>query len=179
MSKTVRVSLPGLGAGAALALVLAMALSACEPSVPADGSHKIVAAQSAPAPMPAPEVTEALVTSVEEPAPVAPLEPEAVAPSAATPVKAPPTVQVATPSVPTPQPVKATLQPGVLPQGAGRNVAQRLCGVCHSLVLVTANGHTETEWDSIVARMETNGMQASADDINTVIDYLSMALPPR
>jgi len=27
--------------------------------------------------------------------------------------------------------------------------------------------------------MESNGMQASADDINTVIDYLSKALPPR
>ena len=29
------------------------------------------------------------------------------------------------------------------------------------------------------ARMEASGMQASADDIDTVIDYLSKALPPR
>ena len=97
----------------------------------------------------------------------------------AAPTKATPPVQVVAPPALAPQPVKAVVQPGVLPQGAGRNVAQRLCGTCHSLVLVTAKGHTEAEWDSIVARMESKGMQASADDINTVIDYLSKALPPR
>lgn len=43
----------------------------------------------------------------------------------------------------------------------------------------TTAGHTEAEWDSIVARMEANGMQASADDIDTVIAYLAKALPPR
>jgi len=74
---------------------------------------------------------------------------------------------------------KPAVEPGLLPAGAGRNVAQRLCGTCHSLVLVTAAGHTEAEWDSIVARMEANGMQASADDIDTVIGYLGKALPPR
>jgi cytochrome c5 len=87
-----------------------------------------------------------------------------------------PTIQ---PTAPAAVVQRAAVQPGVLPQGAGRNVAQRLCGSCHSLVLVTAVGHTEAEWDAVVARMEANGMQASADDINTVIDYLSKALPPR
>lgn len=177
MTKTVRLSMSKLGTG--VALVLAVGLSACEPSNPADGSHKVIAAETAPAALPAPVVTEASPAPVEEPTSVeVGPEPEAVAPSAA-PTKAPPTIQVVAPAAPTPQPVKAAIQPGVLPQGAGRNVAQRLCGVCHSLVLVTANGHTEAEWDSIVGRMETNGMQASADDINTVIDYLSKALPPR
>jgi cytochrome c5 len=169
------VSIPRLGAGVALIL----GLSACEPSNPADGSHKVVAAEAAPAALPAPDVIEAPALPPEvallvDPAP----EPEAVVVSAA-PTKVTPPVQVVAPSAPAPQPVKAVVQPGVLPQGAGRNVAQRLCGTCHSLILVTANGHTEAEWDSIVARMESNGMQASADDINTVIDYLSKALPPR
>lgn len=44
---------------------------------------------------------------------------------------------------------------------------------------VTAAGHTEAEWASIVARMEAEGMQASADDIDAVIAYLAKALPPR
>jgi cytochrome c5 len=165
--------------GAGVALILGVGLSACEPSNPADGSHRVVVAEAAPAAPPVPGVTEAPAPSPEVAPPVeAAAEPEAVAPTAP-PAKAPPTVQIAAPPAPAAQPVKATVQPGVLPQGAGRNVAQRLCGTCHSLILVTANGHTEAEWDSIVARMESNGMQASADDINTVIDYLSKALPPR
>lgn len=173
------VSIPRLGAG--VALILAVGLSACEPSNPADGSHKVVAAEAVPAALPAPGVVEAPALPPEVALPVEPApapEPEAVVVSAA-PTKATPPVQAIAPPAPAPQPVKAVVQPGVLPQGAGRNVAQRLCGTCHSLVLVTAKGHNEAEWDSIVARMESNGMQASADDINTVIDYLSKALPPR
>lgn len=165
--------------GAGVALILGVGLSACEPSNPADGSHKVVVAEAAPA---APLVTDVTAAPASPPEVALPVEtapePEPVVTSAQ-PSKAPPTVQVVAPPAPPPQSVKATVQPGVLPQGAGRNVAQRLCGTCHSLILVTANGHTEAEWDSIVARMESNGMQASADDINTVIDYLSKALPPR
>lgn len=169
------VSIPRLGAGVALIL----GLTACEPSNPADGSHKVVAAEAAQVALPAPDVIEAPALPPEVALPVEPAsESEAVVVSAA-PSKATPPVQVVAPPAPAPQPGKAVVQPGVLPQGAGRNVAQRLCGTCHSLILVTANGHTEAEWDSIVARMESNGMQASADDINTVIDYLSKALPPR
>lgn len=79
-------------------------------------------------------------------------------------------------TTPTPTP---SIQPGILPAGAGRNVAQRLCSSCHSLVLVTQTGHTEEEWDSIILRMENNGMMASPEDIDTVITYLGKALPPR
>lgn len=177
MAKLLPISMPHLGAG--LVIALAVGLSGCEPSKPADGSNKAVAAEAAAPSAPVPEVPEAAAAIAPEAAPVeAALAPETVAAPLA-PAKAPPPVQAVAPPPPPPQPVKAAIQPGVLPQGAGRNVAQRLCGTCHSLILVTANGHTEAEWDSIVARMESNGMQASADDINTVIDYLSKALPPR
>jgi len=177
MTKTLPISMPHLGAG--LVIALAVGLSGCEPSKPADGSNKAVAAEAAPPSAPVPDVPEAAAATAPETVPVeAAPAPEAVAAPPA-PAKAPSPVQAVAPPPPAPQPVKAAIQPGVLPQGAGRNVAQRLCGTCHSLILVTANGHTEAEWDSIVARMESNGMQASADDINTVIDYLSKALPPR
>lgn len=175
------------------ALVAVLGLAACQPSHPARP-------EAAPKPSPAP-IAEAPAAEQLEVAP-APTEvgPEAPA-QAAPPVAAPrtpseeaaarpsvapsapaPAVKVNVPAQQTPPPppaAKPTVQPGVLPAGAGRNVAQRLCGTCHSLVLVTATGHTEAEWDSIVARMEANGMQASADDIDTVIGYLGKALPPR
>lgn len=177
------------------ALVAALGLAACQPSHPARP-------EAAPEPSPAP--IAAVPAAAEPEVAPAPTEagPEAPA-QAALPVAAPGTpseeaaahasvaasapapapavkVNVLAQQTPPPPPApKPAVQPGVLPAGAGRNVAQRLCGTCHSLVLVTATGHTEAEWDSIVARMEANGMQASADDIDTVIGYLGKALPPR
>lgn len=172
------------------ALVAALSLAACQPSNPA---RPEAAPEPSPAPIAAaePEAAPAPVeTGSETPAQAAPpvaapkaASEEAAARPPALPSASAPAVKAnvpaqQTPSSPPPA-AKPAIQPGVLPAGTGRNVAQRLCGTCHSLVLVTAKGHTEAEWDSIVARMEANGMQASADDIDTVIGYLGKALPPR
>ena len=173
------------------ALVAALGLAACQPSHPArpeagpePSPAPIGAAPAAAEPEVAPAPTEAGPETQAAP-PIAalrtPSEEAAARPSVA-PSALAPAVKVNVPAQQTPPPppaAKPAVQPGVLPAGAGRNVAQRLCGTCHSLVLVTATGHTEAEWDSIVARMEANGMQASADDIDTVIGYLGKALPPR
>lgn len=169
------------------ALAAALALAACQPSYPARPEEAPEPAPAAVAPVPAVEhdvglaPTEAAPEEVPAQAapPAVPLrtpskEAAAPSPAPAPAAKANLPAQQTSPAV-----VKPAVQPGVLPAGAGRNVAQRLCGTCHSLILVTATGHTEAEWDSIVARMEANGMQASADDIDTVIGYLAKALPPR
>lgn len=171
------------------ALVAALGLAACQPShsarpeaAPEPSPAPIAAAEPEVAPAPTevgPEAPAQAAPPVA--APGTPPEEAAARPSVA-PFAPAPAVKVNVPAQQTPSPppaAKPAVQPGVLPAGAGRNVAQRLCGTCHSLVLVTATGHTEAEWDSIVARMEANGMQASADDIDTVIGYLGKALPPR
>lgn len=170
------------------ALVAALGLAGCQPSNPA---RPEAAPESSPALIAAaePEAAPAPVeTAPETPAQAAPPAPKAASEEAAARPPALPSASASavktnvpaqqTPSSPPPA-ARPAVQPGVLPAGTGRNVAQRLCGTCHSLVLVTAKGHTEAEWDSIVARMEANGMQASADDIDTVIGYLGKALPPR
>lgn len=170
------------------ALVAVVGLGACQPShsarpeaAPEPAPTPIAAAHAVTGPEVAPPPTQiALEVGAQAGAaaatPQAPPVEKAAAPTSASPaVKA----DVAAQQSSAPTAVKAVIQPGVLPAGTGRNVAQRLCGTCHSLVLVTAAGHTEAEWDSIVARMEANGMQASADDIDTVITYLAKALPPR
>lgn len=156
--------------------VVLMGLAACQPSKPeAEAPAQPAATESAPeavastasAEQPS-EVVEAPETAAPEPEKAkVEAKPEALAPAA--------------PAAPAPVVVASAppIQPGVLPAGAGRNVAQRLCSSCHSLVLLTATGHTEDEWDSIVARMENNGMMASPEDIDTVITYLGKALPPR
>ncbi len=175
------------------ALVAALGLAACQPSHPArpEAAPKpspapIAAAPAAAEPEVAPAPTEAgpeapAQAALPVAAPGTPSEEAAAHASVAASAPAPAVkVNVLAQQTPPPPPApKPAVQPGVLPAGAGRNVAQRLCGTCHSLVLVTATGHTEAEWDSIVARMEANGMQASADDIDTVIGYLGKALPPR
>ncbi len=169
------------------ALAAALALAACQPSYPARPEEAPEPAPAAVAPVPAakPDVAPAPTEAAPEevPAQAAPPAVPLRTPSeeAAAPSPAPaPAAKANLPAQQTPPAVvKPAVQPGVLPAGAGRNVAQRLCGTCHSLILVTATGHTEAEWDSIVARMEANGMQASADDIDTVIGYLAKALPPR
>ena len=156
-----------------IALPLALVMVACQGT----SSEQTPAAPEATAVVQPPVAEEAAVETVEEiqaEAPAKTPEPaklDVVAePAKVTPTAAPPLVTVAT---------APAVQPGVLPQGNGRNVAQRMCSTCHSLVLVTQAGHTEEEWDSIVARMENNGMMASPEDIDTVITYLGKALPPR
>ena len=158
---------------AVLLPVVLMGLAACQPSQPE--------ADTPPEPVAVESVTETVPPTPTDEQPLVPSEPEAAAPEPEKPkVEAKP--EAPAPAAAAPQMVVASapaIQPGVLPAGAGRNVAQRLCSSCHSLVLLTATGHTEDEWDSIVARMENNGMMASPEDIDTVITYLGKALPPR
>jgi len=157
-----------------------MGLAACQPSkreaeapvqpaVTETASEAVLPAATAEAPSEVIDTPEAAAPEPEK----AKVEAKAEAPApAASATAAPAAAPVAVASAP-------AIQPGVLPAGPGRNVAQRLCSSCHSLVLLTATGHTEDEWDSIVARMENNGMMASPEDIDTVITYLGKALPPR
>lgn len=91
----------------------------------------------------------------------------------------PPAPIAAPPAAPPAEAAPAAGATAALPEGEGREIVQRLCSGCHSLTLVTAKGRTPEEWDATVARMETNGMVAPADDVYAVIDYLSKALPPK
>lgn len=158
--------------------VVLMGLAACQPSKP-EAEVPTETAQAVTSPEVSAEVPSAEVlapeTSAETPTFASEPEKPKVEPHAA----APATPAPAVPVQPTVVAAAPAIQPGVLPAGNGRNVAQRLCSSCHSLVLLTATGHTEAEWDSIVARMENNGMTASPEDIDTVITYLGKALPPR
>lgn len=166
----------------ASALSAALLLGACQPSHPATPEPRPEPAPAAISAAPEAEPTSPQIApEVEAPAETAVAAPQGPLAKVAAPPSASPAakVEAAGQTSSAPAAVKTVVQPGVLPAGTGRNVAQHLCGTCHSLVLVTAAGHTEAGWDSIVARMEANGMQASADDIDTVITYLAKALPPR
>jgi competence protein ComEA len=66
-----------------------------------------------------------------------------------------------------------------LPDGAGKDVFQRVCGACHAPELVTGKGNTREGWTQVVGEMITRGAQGSDDDFATVVDYLSANFPPK
>ena len=74
-----------------------------------------------------------------------------------TPQEAPPAVVVAS---------------NVLPEGAGREMTQRVCGQCHSVGMFATQRHTQDEWNQVISRMMAKGMTAPEDDLYEISDYL-------
>jgi cytochrome c5 len=70
----------------------------------------------------------------------------------------------------------ASAAPTALPEGEGRDVAQRVCGQCHSVGLFAAQRHTQDEWNQVISRMMAKGMDAPEDDLYEISDYLAQAL---
>ena len=47
------------------------------------------------------------------------------------------------------------------------------CSGCHELARVWAQDTDRAGWDALVARMEANGLQVTAEERQTIIDYLA------
>lgn len=75
-----------------------------------------------------------------------------------TPQEAPPAVVVAS---------------NVLPEGAGREMTQRVCGQCHSVGMFATQRHSQDEWNQVISRMMAKGMTAPEDDLYEISDYLT------
>ena len=69
-------------------------------------------------------------------------------------------------------------QAPALPEAAGRDVMQRVCGTCHPATIVVGHGMTREGWGQVVASMITRGAKGSPADFETVTDYLAKNLPP-
>jgi len=67
----------------------------------------------------------------------------------------------------------AAVAPSVLPDGAGREMTQRVCGQCHSVGMFATQRHSQDEWNQVISRMMAKGMTASEDDLYEVSDYLA------
>jgi hypothetical protein len=50
---------------------------------------------------------------------------------------------------------------------------QERCSVCHSLVRITSSHKTADQWKATVERMITHGAQLSAQEEQTLVDYLA------
>jgi glucose dehydrogenase len=60
-----------------------------------------------------------------------------------------------------------------LPEGAGKNLVQKVCNSCHSVNLVTAHRQTRDEWTGTVQRMAQRGASATDDQFHSIVDYLT------
>jgi competence protein ComEA len=70
-------------------------------------------------------------------------------------------------------------QKSSLPEGAGKDVVQRVCAQCHAVEVFTVKGNTRDGWTQVVTEMVARGAQGSDDDFGTVVDYLTANFPPK
>jgi DNA uptake protein ComE-like DNA-binding protein len=60
-----------------------------------------------------------------------------------------------------------------LPDGAGKEVAERLCSVCHEAERAASVRLTRDGWEGELAKMVDLGMTATDEEMKQLLDYLS------
>jgi mono/diheme cytochrome c family protein len=75
---------------------------------------------------------------------------------------------------PTSQPIAAAkTNPAALPAGAGKELVETRCALCHDLERVTGIPRTAQDWNGIVTNMIGRGAVASADEARAITTYLT------
>lgn len=69
--------------------------------------------------------------------------------------------------------------PMQFPDAPGREVVQKVCGVCHGAEVVIAKGQTRQEWQQVIASMVTRGAKGSDEEFGQVLNYLVTNFPPK
>jgi cytochrome c5 len=64
-------------------------------------------------------------------------------------------------------------KPVTLPDGAGKNLVETRCGLCHDLERVAAIKRSRAQWPAIMANMVARGATATPDEAKTMTDYLA------
>jgi len=66
-----------------------------------------------------------------------------------------------------------------LPRGAGREIAQRACLMCHSASMTTQQHKDSTAWGKTLSQMMAWGAPLTAAERTTLRDYLTTHFGPR
>jgi competence protein ComEA len=64
-----------------------------------------------------------------------------------------------------------------LPDGPGKDVIKRVCGVCHEAEIVTGQARTRAAWTKTIGDMVNLGAQGSDDDFNLILEYVVKNFP--
>jgi competence protein ComEA len=74
--------------------------------------------------------------------------------------------------------LNAEVSAPVLPDGPGKQTTINVCGTCHGVERVAALHQSRRDWENTISKMVSMGANASEDELNTVLDYLSKNFPP-
>jgi cytochrome c5 len=64
-------------------------------------------------------------------------------------------------------------KPVTLPDGAGKNLVETRCELCHDLERVATIKRSRAHWPAIVANMVARGATVTSDEAKTISDYLA------
>lgn len=64
-----------------------------------------------------------------------------------------------------------------LPDGPGKDVVERACGVCHPATIVMGRNMNRDQWKAEVTRMVQEGAKLTDAEFTLVVDYLAKAFP--
>jgi competence protein ComEA len=65
-----------------------------------------------------------------------------------------------------------------LPDGPGKAQVERICSGCHEVGVFTQDRSTKERWAAVVDDMVSRGAEASDEEINQVVEYLSKNFGP-
>jgi cytochrome c5 len=85
------------------------------------------------------------------------------------------TVPSAAPAAPSPQARK----PVVLPEGDGKEIAEKSCQACHELTNLTHASKSQDDWRDTVQIMVDNGADIPADKVDVLVKYLAKNFGPK
>ncbi|SRR5581483_7041470 len=60
-----------------------------------------------------------------------------------------------------------------LPEGAGKQLVEVHCALCHDLGRIAAVKRSKSDWEAVVANMVNRGAQASPEDARAIAGYLA------
>jgi cytochrome c5 len=63
--------------------------------------------------------------------------------------------------------------PIALPSGAGKDLVEARCTVCHDLGRVVALKRQKADWDALVGNMVSRGAPVAPDERQTIVSYLA------
>lgn len=64
-----------------------------------------------------------------------------------------------------------------LPEGAGKEVVERACSICHEATIVMGRNMNRDQWRAEVTRMVQEGAKLTDAEFTLVVDYLAKAFP--
>src|SRR5579884_2221101 len=66
---------------------------------------------------------------------------------------------------------------GYLPPGPGRDIIVRECSRCHKPETFSSYHYSKDEYQTVVYRMAQRGVEATAAELDAVVDYLAKNFP--